>query len=573
MGNGVAAGTAPLSGVPASGGVAVGRVHLIRSTRSEPREVAAAAVPAEQERLRSAAARAAADLTALARRLDAGGAIAESGIFEAQALMCVDPALLDVAATRVATRSIDAATAVRAVADEIAAELRAIGDELFATRAADVIDVASRIGRILDGTTAPTLDGPAIVIADDLAPSTTATLPRALLLGLAVEGGSPTAHVAILARAYGIPAIVGVRGLVAAAQHAQWLAIDGTTGELVIEPDEAARADFAARQARAASAATEDPTGPVVTPDGVTVTLLANIGRPEEAAPARAAGADGVGLFRTEFLFLERATPPTEDEQERAYRTVLEAFAPLPVTVRLLDVGGDKDLPYLHLAREANPFLGQRGIRLAAVRRDLFRTQLRALARASGAGRLKVMAPMIADHADVADLRDLWSESTTGLPHASVEIGAMIEVPSAALLADDLLGEVDFASLGTNDLLQYVLAADRGDPALSRFHDALHPAHLRLIDQVARAAARTGRSLSVCGEMAADPLGAALLVGLGIRELSMVPAAMPAIRAMLRANPHAMLVKLAADALREPTAAAVRERARVIAREGASEGM
>jgi phosphoenolpyruvate-protein phosphotransferase len=566
MGKSIATGTARLSGVPASAGVAVGRPHLIRSTRSEPRAVAPLAVPAEQDRLRSAAALAGADLDALAQRLIADGAAAESGIFVAQALMCVDPVLVDAAASRVAVRRIDGATAVRGVADELAAQLRASGDEVFAARAGDVIDVAARIGAILDGTVAPTLDEPAIIVADDLAPSITATLPRTLLLGLAVEGGSPTAHVAILARAYGIPAVVGVRGLVAAAEHATCVAIDGATGEIIIEPDEVTRADFAARHALDESPLSPDPAGPVVTPDGVIVTLLANIGRPEEAEAARAAGAGGVGLFRTEFLFLERAAAPTEDEQVRAYRSVLEAFAPLPVTVRLLDVGGDKDLPYLHLAREANPFLGQRGIRLATVRRDLFRTQLRALARASAAGRLKVMAPMVADHADVADLRELWAESSAGLPDVSVGIGAMIEVPSAALLADDLLGELDFASLGTNDLLQYVLAADRGDPALSRFHDPLHPAHLRLIDQVARAAARTGRALSVCGEMAADPIGAALLVGLGIRELSMVPAAMRAVRAMIRATPYAALAELASESLHQPTAAAVRARAKAIAR-------
>jgi phosphoenolpyruvate-protein phosphotransferase len=566
MGRAIATGAAGLTGVPASAGVAVGRAQLIRTTRSEPREIAPAAVAAEQHRLRSAAARAAADLDTLARRLSADGSADESGIFVAQALMCVDPELLEAAASRIALRHIDPATAVRGVADELAAGLGATGDELFAARAADVIDVGARIAAILDGTAAPTLDAPAIILAHDLAPSITATLPRAMLLGLAVEGGSPAAHVAILARAYGIPAVVGVLGLVAAAENATSVAIDGATGEIVVDPDAATRADFAARLGAGTSLAFADATGTAVTPDGIAVTLLANIGRPEEAATARAAGAEGVGLFRTEFLFLERSTAPTEDDQMRAYRSVLEVFAPLPVTVRLLDVGGDKDLPYLHLAREANPFLGQRGIRLATTRRDLFRTQLRALARASVAGRLKVMAPMVADHADVADLHELWTESTIGLPAVSVGIGAMIEVPSAALLADDLLGELDFASLGTNDLLQYVLAADRGDAALSRFHDPLHPAHLRLIDLVARAAARTGRELSVCGEMAADPIGAALLIGLGIRELSMVPAAMHAVRAMIRATPHAALAELAADALRQPTAAAVRQRAKAIAR-------
>ena len=564
MGSTVTAGTGRMSGVPASGGIAMGPVLLIRRTRTELRELAPTAVQAEQDRLRAAAARAAADLDALAVRVAARGAEAESGIFVAQALMCVDPVLIDAAASRVAARRMDGASAVREVADELAADLRAIGDDLFAARAADVIDVATRVGAILDGTVAPTLDAPAIIVADDLAPSITATLPREMLLGIAVEGGSPTAHVAILARAYGIPAIVGARGLVAAAERATRVAMDGTTGEIVIEPDAAVRADFAARRARNESLALADPLGPVMTPDGVTVTLLANIGRPQDAAAARAAGAGGVGLFRTEFLFLERAAPPSEDEQERAYRAVLEEFAPLPVTVRLIDIGGDKDLPYLHLGHEANPFLGQRGIRLATVRRDLFLTQLRALARASGAGRLKIMAPMVADHADVADLRDLWAESTKGLTGLSVELGAMIEVPSAALLADGLLVELEFASLGTNDLLQYVLAADRGDPALSRFHDPLHPAHLRLIDHVARAAARTGRSLSVCGEMAADPTGAALLVGLGIRELSMVPAAMRGVRATIRSTSHTALAKLASDALRQTTAAAVRDLARAV---------
>jgi phosphoenolpyruvate-protein phosphotransferase len=563
MGKSATTGAARMGGVPASTGVAVGRPHIVRGARREPREVAPAAVPAEQDRLRAAAGRAGKDLDELARRVSARGAAAESEIFVAQALMCADPMLVDAAASRIAVHQIDAATAVCGVAGEVAAELRATGDELFAARATDVIDVAARIAAILDGAAAPTLEEPAIIVASDLAPSVTATLPREMLLGLAVEGGSPTAHVAILARAYGIPAVVGVRGLVAAAEHATSLAIDGATGEIIIDPDEATRADFANRHVM--TAPTLDVSGPVVTPDGVTVTLLANIGRPEEAVPARAAGARGVGLFRTEFLFLERSAPPSEDEQERAYRTVLEVFAPLPVTVRLLDVGGDKDLPYLHLAREANPFLGQRGIRLATARRDLFKTQLRALARASSAGRLKVMAPMVADHADVAYLRELWSESTIGLSHPAVEIGAMIEVPSAALLADDLLGEVDFASIGTNDLLQYVLAADRGDPALSRYHDPVHPAHLRLIDQVARAATRTGRALSVCGEMASDPIGAALLIGLGVRELSMVPAAMRAVRAMIRAIPCAVLATLAADAVRQPTAAAVRERSRAVA--------
>jgi phosphoenolpyruvate-protein phosphotransferase len=480
--------------------------------------------------------------------------------------MAQDTALLGSAVGRIATRTLDAATAILEVASELAASLRALDNEVLSGRAADVLDVADRIAARARGEmrTAPVLDREAIVLARDLAPSATASLPREMLLGIVLEAGSATAHAAILARAYGIPAVVGAAGAVAALQHATRVAIDGSSGEIVADPNDAtvrafrARDDAARARVASARAAAREP---AITPDGVRVTLLANLGSPDEVDEALGWGAEGVGLFRTEFLFLERASPPDEDEQERAYRRVLAAFAPRPVTIRMLDIGGDKNIPYLGLAPEANPFLGVRALRLASVRRDLFRTQLRALLRASDAGTLKVMAPMVADMDDVTLLRELWDDAVAGVGPTPAQLGIMIEIPSAAILAEQLLAAVDFASLGTNDLLQYTLAADRGNAALARYHDALHPALLRLVAAAAHGALRRGKPLSVCGEMAGDVFGAAILVGLGLRELSMAPTALGEARALIRTTPSSTLAALARSALELTSAAVVRAQA------------
>ena len=418
-----------------------------------------------------------------------------------------------------------------------------------------------------NGRPAPILEAAAIVVADDLPPSVTAGLPRDRLLGIALEGSSATAHAAILARAYGIPAVVGVAGLIAAlatdgGERVREIAIDGATGEVVLDPDDATRRRFAAG-AEADRRRRETDRGEAgmaaATRDGTTVTLLANIGTPDECAAAIELGAQGVGLFRTEFLFLERSDPPTEEEQLAAYRRVVEAFAPRPVTIRLLDLGGDKPIPYLPIAAEANPFLGVRALRLAYDDPSVFVRQLRACLRAAAAGPVKVMAPMIADGGDVDLLLDLVERSRAelraeGLPAGEVSLGVMLEIPAAILVADSYFGRIAFASLGTNDLLQYTLAVDRGNAALERYRDPLHPAVLRLIADAARAAGRAGIELSVCGEMAGDPAAALALVGLGVRSLSMSAPSLAAVRRAIRAADAGELARVAGAALGDRSA-------------------
>ncbi|MGH2466514.1 MAG: phosphoenolpyruvate--protein phosphotransferase [Candidatus Limnocylindrales bacterium] len=568
-----------LQGVGASAGLARGPWVRIGEDEGAPvgGRVAPEAAPAEVERLQAAAAGAAAELQGLAQRLTAEGRAEEAGIFEAQAAMALDPGLAETAAERIRADGEDGIASVRAAAGPIAEQLAALDDPLLAGRAADVRDVAERIARRLaggDGAAVshrgPSMDRPAIVVAHELLPSVAAMLPRDRLLGFALETGSTTAHASILARAYGIPAVVGVPSLLAAleADGPVELAIDGATGELLVAPDTAAVAEWerrgTARQAALAADVAEAGL-PAVTSDGVEVTLLANIGGPAEADRAVAAGAAGVGLFRTEFLFAERAAPPDEAEQLAAYAAVVAAFSPHPVTIRLLDIGGDKPLPYLPIPDEANPFLGRRAIRLADTQADLFTTQLRAAYRAAAGGPVKVMAPMVADAADVAVLLGLAERArreldAAGLARGEVELGVMLEIPGAILVLDSYARRLRFASLGTNDLLQYTLAADRGDPGLTRYQDPLHPALLRIIALAVEAAARSGLELSVCGEMAGDATAARCLVGLGVRELSMAAASLGPVRRAIRAAAAADLATGAQAALDDPDPAAVRGR-------------
>jgi phosphoenolpyruvate-protein phosphotransferase len=562
-----------LIGVPAAPGIAVGSwAEPGLSRLPDPRRIDADDVASETALLRDASARAAAELRALAARVEAQGYPEEAAIFEAHALMATDPGLIDGAARRIENDKIDAVGATLAAAADVSDQLAALGDELLSLRATDVLDVGDRVARLAAGlSTSTTLDHPAVIVGDDLPPSVAATLPRDRLLGICLERSSPTAHAAILARAYGIPAVVGAAGLLAAVRAAgpeAQIAIDGSTGEVVIAPNAADRARFETLSTEAARARARDlaeARAPATTRDGVEVTLLANIGSPAEVEEAVGLGAAGVGLFRTEFLFLERASPPTEEEQVAAYREVVAGFQGEPVTIRLLDVGGDKPIPYLPMAHEDNPFLGVRALRLADARPELFVTQLRACYRAAAAGPVRIMAPMIADAMDVAILLDLADRareelSRDGLEFGPAELGVMLEIPSAILTAASYFDQITFASLGTNDLLQYTLAVDRGNAALERYRDSMHPALLRLVSIAVAAAEGRNLSLSVCGEMAGDPVAALALVGVGIRSLSMSAASLPAVRRAIRQAEVGELGPQAAAACLDRSAADARRR-------------
>ena len=559
-------------GIPASTGVARGPwVVLAAASAPAGGRISAADVPAELERLTIARDEAAAELEALADELARSGSD-EAAIFEAQAMMAQDSTLFDAAAAAIRDGH-DGIAAIRIAATGAADQLRALGDELLAARAADVLDVAERIAARLAGVDrSVVLDRPSIVVADDIPPSIAASLPRDRLLGMALESGSATSHAAILARAFGIPAVVGAAGLLPAAEVTDGasdrvVVVDGDSGEVVFEPDASAAARLDARRAAADDAARqalEEASLPAVTRDGIEVTLLANIGTPAEAERAVALGAQGVGLFRTEFLFVERSAPPTEEEQTEANRAVVSAFSPGPVTIRLLDVGGDKPIPWLPIPQEANPFLGVRALRLAGERPEVFITQLRAAMRAAAdGGRVKVMAPMVADASDVAVLLDLAAQARAalvadGLAHGEVALGVMLEIPSAVLVAPSFFDRIAFASLGTNDLLQYTLAADRGNAALERYRDPVHPALLRLIDSAAKDASEAGVELSVCGEMGGDPAAALALVGLGVTVLSMASSSLAPVRRAIRGIDAATLRAMAHEALGATSAAEVR---------------
>lgn len=574
-----------ISGKPGAPGIATGPVWVYRDARATPTLVPAttattaataladtASAPGAAAVIRAAAAKAADQLETLAERVRESGRPDDTEILGAQAVMASDPALLDAAIARAAAGE-SPATAVEAAAADLGAVLSDLPDELLAARAADVRDVGARIARVLRGEGASLPSVPSIAVANDLPPSIAAEIPAGLLLGIALESGSATAHAVILARGMGIPAIVGARGLVEAASGATTIAMDGASGEIALDPGPDRLADFAARDAALATRRRDAATlrdRLAATSDGSRVVLLANIGGPADTARALEMRAEGVGLFRTEFLFMQRRTAPPEAEQIEPYRRVFEAFGPhRKVVVRLADIGGDKALPYLDLPPEANPFLGVRAIRLAGRNRELLSAQLRAIWRAAaGAGVTPhVMAPMIATIADVELLLELRDEaraavaaSGEALPERMVT-GVMIEIPAAAILAREIARRVDFFSIGTNDLTQYAMAADRSNPELAYLQDALHPAVLKLIAGVVAGAAEAGIPTAVCGELAADPAGALVLAGLGVGELSADAGSLDGMRAALAGVTRSQLRDLGQRALAAPDATTVRSMA------------
>jgi multiphosphoryl transfer protein len=515
--------------------------------------------PGGLERLRRVIEQVKGDLAAKTARLQAYGASAEAGILEAQGLMLDDPALLQGASDLVA-RGRPADEAVAETMAPFAEMLRASDDPVFQARAADVEDVVEQVRRALHGlaATPPPPSQPSVLVARDLAPSQTAGLDRALVVGFATEQGSATAHTAILARALGLPAVVGIPGLVDAVKDGQLVLLDGDEGTLLIDPP----AD-AIRTLRGPAPVLADAE-PAVTRDGRRVEVGCNAASLEDAQRAAAAGADGIGLLRSEFLFLGSDRLPSEDEQVAVIEAVATAMGDRPVILRTLDVGADKPLPALPQPPEANPALGVRGLRLQLLRRpDLLLDQMRAALRVSARHPLRLMFPMVSTLDEVRQVKALLEQARRDVgPNAAngtaMPVGIMVEVPAAVVGADLLAAEVDFFSLGTNDLTQYLFAADRTNPELAPLADSLHPAMLRMLDQVVKAARRRNRWVGVCGEMASDLWAVPLLVGLGIDELSVHPPLVARIKAMVRQLDAAECARVARAALKLDSGAAVR---------------
>ncbi|HEU4325975.1 MAG TPA: phosphoenolpyruvate--protein phosphotransferase [Roseiflexaceae bacterium] len=552
-----------LCGVAGAPGVAAGPIFRYERARIEVRE-RFAGVGQEQARLDAALEQAHQQIVTLREQLLLRANPAEAAIFDVHRDLLADPELL-AGVARAITGGASAAEAWRDQIEAQAGQMARLADPLLAERAADLRDVGERVLRLLTAGPAATValpDEPVIVVAYDLTPSETAALDPQRVLGFCTAVGGPNAHTAILARALGLPAVVSAGPALLEIPSGAMAILDGAAGTLRIDPDtkaveaaHTARLREGERRAEALRSAAE----PARTSDGHRVEVAANIGGLADAQAALACGAESVGLLRTEFLFLERTVAPSEDEQYAVYSQIARALDGRSAIVRTLDIGGDKPLPYLDLPAEDNPFLGERGIRLCLAHPELLRQQLRAILRADQHGPLQIMFPMVADLEELRAARALLEEQRALLDAPPVEIGIMVEVPSAALMADLLAPEVDFFSIGTNDLTQYTMAMDRTHPALAAKADGLHPAVLRLIARTVEGAHGAGRWVGVCGELAADPVAVPILIGLGVDELSVSVPAIPTVKAQIRSLSLAECQERARQALACATARQVRE--------------
>jgi len=556
-------------GVAASDGVAVAKAFVLDASEPSVERVEVADPEAEWARVEGAIAAAKEELESLRRTaLDKLGE-SEAQLFVAHAQMLEDPELTGQIRQAIEAERVNAEWAVKSVIDTLVGLFDALDDEYMRQRAADVRDVGSRLLRHLQGgagTSLAELAEPVVLVARDLAPSDTVQLNPALVRAFVTDIGGRTSHTAIMARSLGIPAVVGLGDITARVESGQVLAVDGTEGLVVVQPDENELRRFSAQVEkqqgeRARLAALRDAES--VTPDGRRVEIAGNIGTPAEVAQVLAQGGEGIGLFRSEFLYMNRDTAPTEEEQFAAYKEVAEAMQGRPVIVRTLDVGGDKSIPYLGLPREDNPFLGYRAIRVCLDQKELFAAQLRAILRASHYGKLRVMFPMIATVEEVrAAKRELEAAKQAlraeGVPFdEEMEVGIMIEIPAAAVMADRLAKEVDFFSIGTNDLVQYALACDRLNERISHLYQPLNPSVLRLVKMVIDGAHAAGKWVGMCGELAGDPRATAILLGLGLDEFSMSAGSILQVRDVVRNTRYEDAKALAARALEADTEADV----------------
>jgi len=563
-------------------GLGVGRaVLLVRRGRALRTAVAPWQVAAEVARIERACARSREQLVAIKERLAQGPGAELAGLFDAQILMLDDPLLIARAITLVRDERANADWAVQRAFDEVTGLFSDVNDAYLRERGGDVADVVGRLRMNLREETGglhtllSQTTGPVVLVADDPPPSVTAQLDWSQVVGLAIDAGSRTSHTAILARSLGIPTVVGLGVGTKVVEPGAIVALDGTGGTLVVDPTDEAVAELRAGEARrplsedAASA-----TGQAVTRDGVVIRLEANLDRYDDAPAARRAGARSVGLYRSEFLLLGGALPSltgleSEHLQAEAYEKLIAAFAPGAVTIRTFDLDeaqADALDPFTQSMPDVERHrpLGVRGIRLGLLRPAMLETQFRAILRAASAGNVRILLPFVTTAAELDAARTILESARDALAREGVaaprvSLGAMIEVPAAALTADILAGHADFLALGTNDLAQYLLAADRTDARVTGLGQPLHPALLRMLKMLPRLAARHGLPLSVCGEVASDPVLLALLVGFGVRDFSMTPAALPAAARIVEHASRAELVIAARRAARELSLAPIED--------------
>lgn len=559
-------------GLPVSDGVAVARLYHYESLPPMVPHDYTSDPEAEWGRLQDALEKARGAIQARYREMVARVGPEEAAIFEAHALLLDDPDLLQPARRLIFEQRYNAAWAWQTSVEAMVAQYQSLDDPYLRQRAQDVQDVGNQVLRALSGESREKIvfEYPVILVADELTPSETAQLDLEHIQGIITLSGGPTSHSAILARSLGIPAVTGLPTAIKRLSSETELGLNGFRGRVWVNPDERVRNELEVERRRWLEERQKllaSSLQPAVTRDGKRVEVVANAGNLTDAQLAAQNGAEGIGLLRTEFLFLTRQTPPSEEEQFQAIRDIGLALKGQPVIVRTLDVGGDKPLPYIPMEPEANPFLGVRALRLSLQQPDLFRTQLRAILRAGALANLRIMFPMVATLEEVEQAREFLSQvhsdlESEGIVHAwPIETGIMVEIPSAAIKAEALAPAVDFFSIGTNDLTQYTLAAERGNPHLAYLGDGLHPAVLRLIEQVVQAAHQEGRWVGVCGELAGEAEAVPILVGLGVDELSINPAGIPKVKAILRAMTMSEAQSLAQKAVKRAKASEVRRMA------------
>lgn len=556
------------NGVSGAPGLASGPAFLWQKTELHLPDCGGQNPEVELARLEKAIETAVVQIKALNEKLNNEGHSEEAKVFDAHVQLVQDKGLVKRVKNGLSD-GMNVETVWNNAIEAYAAQLEAMPDPLFQLRAADLRDVGERVLRILlNVETRSELSQPSVVIARDLTPSETVSMKKEYVLAFCTAEGGPTSHTSILAKALRLPAVVSLGETILQIAPGTPLLVDGGAGSVTAAPETAAVLAFQERATNSNANAQKELVAahePAVTRDGKTVEVVANVGGAADARTALEQGAEGVGLFRTEFVFLSRQSPPGEEEQFNAYRGVLNTMEQRPVVIRTLDAGGDKELTYLHMPAEANPFLGNRAIRLCLSQPELFKQQLRALLRAGVGHDLHIMFPMIASRSELRQAKQMLNEvkeelkaSGATLPE-KLQVGIMVEIPSTAVLADQFAKEVDFFSIGTNDLTQYTLAADRTNPKLAYLNDPCHPAVLNLIRQTAQAAHAAGIWVGVCGEMGGDADAIPLLLALGIDELSMSPGLIPHAKSLIRNVSLTQAQEALKLALEQDSAAAVRE--------------